>query len=164
MSRALPTRSLFVMAMKVRLVSSAQLKCFRRHGWPRHHQAVVVARLVSPALALTKRVEPVSQVAGDLGHPADLRLQIRRFLLALLVEAPDQVLGDFPDRKTANCRWVPVFRKFLPAQEPDLAGAGVENARLREVRDAERLRSGQHLGFAIGAFIELVLLEPGQSP
>src|ERR1039458_3783694 len=40
----------------------------------------------------------------------------------------------------------------------------MEKASLRKVRDAERLGRGQHLGFAIGAFIELVLLEPSQSP
>src|ERR1035441_9344565 len=96
MSRALPTRSLFVMAMVFGCLLP-QLKCFRRHGWPRHHEAVVVARLLCPALALTERVEPVSKVAGDLGHPADLRLQIRCFLFALLVESPDQMLSDFPE-------------------------------------------------------------------
>src|SRR5271157_231911 len=60
-----------------------QFKCFRRHGRPRYHEAVVVAGLLCPALALAERVEPVGEVAGNLGHSADLRLQIRRFLLAL---------------------------------------------------------------------------------
>src|ERR1035438_9306429 len=99
MSRALPTRSLFVMAMGSRLAASTQLKSFRRHGWPRHHQAVVVARLVRPALALTERVESVSQIAGDLRHPADLCLQIGCLQLTFLVETPNQVLGDVPDRQ-----------------------------------------------------------------
>src|ERR1035441_1784147 len=52
--------------------------------------------ITSPALSLAERVEPVGEVAGDLCHPADLRFQIRRFLFALLVEAANQVLGDFP--------------------------------------------------------------------
>ena len=58
----------------------------------------------------------------------------------------------------------PSLRQLLPAKQPDLAGAGVENARLREVRDAERLRRGQHFGFAVGAFVELVLFKPRQRP
>jgi hypothetical protein len=46
-----------------------------------------------------KRVEPVSKIAGDLGHPTDLRLEVRSFFLAFLVEAANQVLGDISVRE-----------------------------------------------------------------
>src|ERR1035438_850037 len=114
--RSLPLWSVeFACLIVLRSPRLSQFKCFGCHGWPRHHETVVVARFFRPALPFAERVEAVGEIAGDLRHAADLRLQIRCFLLALLVEAPDQMLGDLPDRQAVNRRGIPVFWKLIPA-------------------------------------------------
>ena len=97
---------------------------------------VVVVRFVCPALALAKRVQPVCKVTGDLGHPTDLRLQIRSFLFRPSGRGCGSVCWVTPARRSNDQRrMAPNLRKFLPAEKADFPGSRVENpdAFLREM-------------------------------
>src|SRR5690606_22188948 len=119
--------------------------------------------VIGLALTLTQRVEPVGELADGLALRLQLSEQPAGAALALVTQGTDELVQHLPDREARIFSGVPVGRVLVWAQEANLARAAFQHARVCEAVDARRLRTREHVGLAVGAFVPAVLIEPMQA-
>ena len=131
---------------------------------PALHEAVVRKRFLRALLALAHRVEPIGQLAGDLGLAAELGHKLGRRVLAAGLQRTHQMMNRFPRRQAWVGFRVPVRRQLVGTEETHFAALRCENARLDHARDTGVLGLGKRLRHTIFALIEARLLEPRERP
>src|SRR5258708_6687056 len=184
-SSALPTRSALLIAMNVTPYLSSSVATSVTNLWEqarllRHHpshplslvanvrplnnKAVVSQGLVCPLLPLADRIEPVSQIAGDFTIRSNVFEDGRCTRITVLLQCPNQPLGDLPDRESLRHGWIPVAGEFIPTQQPHLSALGPQDAILDEGTHCTVLSFRERLSDAIGPLLHTVLFEPRDGP